>query len=344
MKNRKQAYELPAAGTKIENATGKKYSFGYVLKNGVLAAKESRAWRGIKKHPILYAFILPSLFMILLMNLGTSFGVLIAFQDYNIVEGVSGSEWVGLKNFISVFHSSTVTGNYAVFRNTIYISLVRIVTNFPAILIFALLVNEINISRAKKTVQVVSYIPYFISMVAVGGMLYTLLSNNGIVNQLIEKFGGTPVDWYSKADAWWLILALSSLWKGMGWATLVYISGLGAIDPELYDACTVDGGGRFRKMITVTIPGISEVIILQLILDIGHLLSDNYSQIIALTHGSTTLSSTLRVIGELNYTAMRTGDGLGRATAIGLVQSFFGLILMLAANWIAKKTDHEGVL
>ena len=180
--------------------------------------------------------------------------------------------------------------------------------------------------------------------VAVGGMLYTLLSNNGIVNQLIEKFGGTPVDWYSKADAWWLILALSSLWKGMGWATLVYISGLGAIDPELYDACTVDGGGRFRKMITVTIPGISEVIILQLILDIGHLLSDNYSQIIALTHGSTTLSSTLRVIGELNYTAMRTGDGLGRATAIGLVQSFFGLILMLAANWIAKKTDHEGVL
>ncbi len=321
-----------------------KRSVGVVLSHGVKAARESAAWRGIKKHPMLYLFVFPSLFLILLLNLGSSFGIIIAFQEYNVVEGVSGSEWIGWKNFISAFASDSIWGNYVVFRNTIFISLIRILTNFPVILIFTLLLNEIKQQAVRKTIQAISYIPHFISMVAVGGMMYTLLSNDGIINQIIVACGGTAVDWYSKADAWWWILALASLWKGMGWATLVYLSGLGAIDSELYDACTVDGGGRFNKMIHVTIPGIMNVIILQLILDIGNLMSDSYSQIVALTHGSTTLSSHLRTLGELTHTAMKTGDGLGRATALSLVQSFFGLLLMLTADWIAKKTDNEGVL
>ncbi len=328
----------------MKEANKKKYGFFKVLGEGIKAVRESYAWRGIKKHAMLYPFVFPSLFMILLLNFGSSFGVLIAFQDYNLVEGVTGSEWIGFDNFINVFTSTVVTGNYVAFRNTIYISLIRIGTNFPIILIFTLLVNEIKSTKAKQAIQVISYLPYFISIVAVSGMLYNLLSYEGIVNQIIVKNGGKAVDWYSKADAWWWILAATSLWKGMGWATLVYISGLGAIDDELYDACTVDGGGRIRKALSVTLPGIMNVIILQLILDIGHLMSDNYSSILALAHGSTTLSSTTRVVGELTFNAVKSGDGQGRATAIGQVQGIFGLILMLTANWIAKKTDHEGVL
>lgn len=287
--------------------------------------------------------VLPLLVLIIIFQYCTCFGIVIAFQDYKLTEGVSGSEWIGWQNFRSVF-SGSLTGTYVAFRNTIFISLIRIGTNFPVILIFTLLVNEIRSRRVKTVVQTISYIPYFISWVAVGGMAYNLLAADGILNKIIVAFGGESILWYSAANKWWGILALSSLWKGMGWATLIYISALGSINDELYDACTIDGGGRLRKMLSVTLPGLMNVIILQIIMDIGHVMGDNYSQILAMRNGSNTLSSTTRVIGEITFGAIRDGSGQGRATAIGLVQSVLGTALVLTANWIARKTDHEGII
>ncbi len=313
------------------------------MREGLVTAARSKRWRDIKRHKYLYLMVVPLLVLIIIFQYCSCFGIVIAFQDYKLTEGVGGSEWVGWQHFKSVF-GGTLTGTYVAFRNTIFISLIRIGTNFPVILIFTLLVNEIKSRKVKTVVQTISYIPYFISWVAVGGMAYNLLAADGIINKIIVAFGGESVLWYSAADKWWGILALSSLWKGMGWATLIYISALGSINEELYDACTIDGGGRFRKMISVTLPGLMSVIILQIIMDIGHVMGDNYPQILAMRNGSNTLSSTTRVIGEITYGAIQDGSGQGRATAIGLVQSVLGLILMLTANWIARKTDNEGII
>jgi putative aldouronate transport system permease protein len=272
------------------------------------------------------------------------FGIIIAFQDYVGAEGVLGSEFVGFKNFYDILFNP-MTVSYREIRNTVYISIIRIVTNFPIILIFTLVVNEIKSKQAKGLVQAISYIPYYISWISVGGMAYNLFKlDGGIFNQLIVHFGGTPFDWYTKVDYWWWILAASSLWKGMGWSTLIYLSALSAIDLELYEACEIDGGGRFRKMISVTIPGIMNVIMIQLILDIASVLSDNYDQIMAMINKADALSETTKVIGAIEFNAVSGSSGQSRATAYGLLRGVIGLILVFATNKIAKGSGNEGIM
>ena len=139
-------------------------------------------------------------------------------------------------------------------------------------------------------------------------------------------------------------MTISSLWKGMGWSTLIYISSIGSIDAELYDACTIDGGGRFRQMVSVTLPGIMNVIMLQLILDLGSIMNDNYDQIMAMINSSQSLNSTTEVVGSLEYDAIVNGSQYSKATAYALIRGIIGLSLVLVANNIAKKTDNEGVL
>lgn len=210
--------------------------------------------QGIKKHKFLYLLTLPAIISLLVFSYAPMFGLIVAFQDYVAAEGVLGSEFVGFKNFYNILFNPT-TVSYREIRNTVYISIIRITTNFPIILLFTLMVNEIKCKQAKSVVQAISYIPYYISWISVGGMAYNLFKmDGGVFNQIIILFGGQPFDWYTKVDYWWWILAISSLWKGMGWSTLIYLSALSAIDLELYEACEIDGGGRFRKMISVTIP------------------------------------------------------------------------------------------
>ena len=193
-------------------------------------------------------------------------------------------------------------------------------------------------------IQTISYIPNFISWIAVGGMAFNLLGENGALNAMLIKLLGHSFDFYGEPSYWWGILAASSLWKGMGWGTLIYMSALGGISDELYDACTIDGGGRFRQAITVTIPGVMNVIMLQLILDISSIMGDNYEQIIAMTRSLDILNSTTNVVGTLAYSSVLGGGGFSTATACGLIQGVIGLILVIFTNRIVKKTDNEGIL
>lgn len=305
---------------------------------------QGEIWQGILRHKALYLLLIPAFLLIVIFNYAPMFGIVIAFQEYVPAEGVLGSEFIGLKNFYSILLSPQ-SASYLEFRNTIYISLIRIATNFPVILIFTLLINEIKSRKAKALVQAISYIPYFISWVSVGGMAYNLLKlDGGIFNQIIELFGGTGFDWYAKVDIWWWILALSSLWKGMGWATLIYISALGSIDMELYDACEIDGGGRFRKMLSVTLPGIMNMIMLQLILDVGAIMSDNYDQVMAMTNQASALYETTQLVSSLEFSALGGGSGHSTATAYGLIRGLIGMTLVLLTNKVAKNSDNEGIL
>ncbi len=300
--------------------------------------------QGIKKHRFLYLLTLPAIISLLVFSYAPMFGLVIAFQDYVSAEGVLGSEFVGLKNFYDILFNPT-TVSYREIRNTVYISIIRIVTNFPAILLFTLLVNEIKCKQAKSAVQAISYIPYYISWISVGGMAYNLFKlDGGVFNQVIEMCGGQPFDWYTKVDYWWGILAVSSLWKGMGWSTLIYLSALSSIDLELYEACEIDGGGRFRKMISVTIPGIMNVIMIQLIMDIASVLSDNYDQIMAMINKADALSETTKVIGAIEFNAVSGSSGQSTATAYGLLRGAIGLILVFLTNKVAKNSGNEGIM
>lgn len=298
---------------------------------------------GIRQHKLLYLLLLPAFLYVLIFCYLPMFGLVIAFQDYKILDGVFGSEFIGMKTFRKIFYAQ-IRGSYRMFRNTIYISLIRICTNFPLILVFTLLLNEVKNRRAKGVIQTISYIPNFISWIAVGGMAFNLLGENGTLNAIFVKTLGHSFDFYGEPDYWWWILAASSLWKGMGWGTLIYMSALGSISDELYDACTIDGGGRFRQAFTVTIPGVMNVMMLQLILDISSIMGDNYEQIIAMTRSLDILYPTTSVVGTLAYNSVLGGGGFSIATACGLIQGVIGLILVIFTNRIVKKTDNEGIL
>ena len=327
---------------KISDKTKTKRKHPFIV--GCSAFFKGNTWKNIVNHKALYLFLLPAIVLIAVFCYAPMFGLVIAFHDYRLSEGVGGSEFIGFKMFYKILFSPD-SASYLEFRNTVYISLLRIATNFPVILVFTLLLNEIKNKRAKGFVQAVSYIPYFISWISVGGIAYNLFAvDGGILNNLLALFGKEPITWYSESKYWWGILTISSLWKGMGWATLIYISGLGAIDTELYDACKIDGGGRFRQMISVTVPGLMNVIMLQLILDVGGIMSDNYDQILAMINGSQSLDSVTRVVGTLEYEAIINGSQYSKATAYGLLRGVIGMALVVMTNKIIKKTDNEGIL
>ena len=311
---------------------------------GVKAFFRSKKFTTAKKHWMLYLMVLPAVVMIAIFNYAPMVGLVIAFQDFRLEDGLFGSEFVGLSVFNSILFDPA-SASFLEFRNTVFISLIRIATNFPIILIYTLLLHEIRRKKLRGAVQAISYIPFFISWISVGGMAYNLLAlDGGIFNNIIEFFGGERIAFYNEPKYWWAILSLSSLWKGMGWATLIYMSGLGAINSELYDACKSDGGGRFRQMIHVTLPGLMNVIVLQLILDVGGIMSDNYDMILAMINGSQSLGSVARVVGTLEFNASVQGSQYSRATAYSMLRGLIGMILVLLANRLAKKTDSEGIL
>lgn len=310
---------------------------------GWKAALKSETWKNVVKHRSLYLFVLPAVVLMILFNYAPMFGLAIAFQDYNITDGVFGSEFIGLTMFRQLFTNYESSYTYLSFRNTIFIALLRIVTNFPIILIAALFVNEIKSRKAKTLVTVVSYIPYFISWVAIGGMTYSLFAVDGIFNKLLAYFGMEAVNWYAEPDYWWPILTLSTLWKGLGWSTLIYLSGLGLINDELYEACRIDGGGKIRQALTVTIPGLLNTIVMQIILDVGLIMNDNYDQIRALTRGSEAVNERVLIVGGMEFFTTMQGR-YTEGAAYGLVRGVIGLVMVLLANKLAKSTDNEGII
>lgn len=338
-------YELQRASAlkkeRVEKPLVKKENY---FAAGVADVFRGKTWKNICKNRWLYLIILPAILLVALFCYIPMAGIVIAFQDFNLLEGVSGSEWVGMKAFRRIFVDYS-TANYLAVRNTIYIALIRIGTNFPLILIFSLLLHEIKSTSARSAIQAISYIPYFISWVALGGLANNLFTQDGgVLNKLLVSLGASEISWYNEPRYWWAILSISSLWKGMGWSTLIYMSAMGSINDELYEACTIDGGGRFRRMITVTLPGISNVITLQILLDVASLVRDDADQILAMTNSSPALDRTTSVIGTSILKSITSGSGYSGSTALGIVQGLVGLMLVLIMNRIVKKTDNEGLI
>lgn len=328
---------------KISDKKKKNPSFFRVIgdgwRNGI-----GKEFQRATKYKTLYLFILPLLLFAIVFCYVPMFGLIVAFEDFNLYEGVFGSELVGLYNFKEFFGGVT-NGIWGAMRNTMYLTLLRIVTNFPLVVLFTLLINELQSNKAQTFVRTISFIPNYISWVAVGGIAYVFLTTDGgIINDLLVKVGMEPVNFYATSGPWWAIISITSLWKGMGWATLMYMSCLTTIDQSLYEACEIDGGGRIQKMITVTLPAMLPVIIMNLLLELSNIMSDNYDQILAITNGSGYVGGSTSVIGSYTFSTITKGGAFGSTTALGLIKGVIGLGLILFFNRIIKKTDQEGIL
>ena len=301
--------------------------------NSMKSSSRCRALKDIRSNWDIYLMLIPGLLFLLIFKYAPMYGVTIAFQDFNIFQGISGSEWVGLANFRKLIESEEF---YRVFFNTLIISLYKIIINFPLPIVIALLLNEIACMPYKKTVQTIIYMPHFLSWIIVGGIFTTILSpSSGLVNQLITALGGESISFMMSNDWFRAILVISAAWKEVGWGAIIYIAAIAGIEQEIYEAASIDGAGKIRKMISITLPGLSSTIILMLILRLGSVLEAGTEQI--LTMYNSVVYETGDVIGTYVYRM-----GLGKmeysfSTAVGLFNSVVGFILITLGNFTSRK-------
>lgn len=293
--------------------------------------------REVMKHKVMYLFLLPALITVIIFSYRPMFGIIMAFQDYSAKLGFYGSPFVGLKQFREFLATPDF---YQAFKNTVGINVLMIVLGFPIPIIFALIINEIKFSAFKRVTQTITYLPHFISWVVVGGMIYRLLDyDSGSINVLISFFGGDRIAFMRDARYFWSVLITSSIWKDLGWNTIIYLAAMSSIDPELYSAAFVDGAGRFKKLLYITIPGIAPTAGLMLIFAIGTLVNASggasFDAIFNLKNSL--VMEAANVLDLYTYTQGVQWLRISYATAIGLTQSIVSLCLVLGANRLSKK-------
>jgi putative aldouronate transport system permease protein len=262
-----------------------------------------------------------------------------AFQKYSIRRGLVGSQWVGLGNLIRFFNSPYA---FRVIRNTFLISFMDLVLGFPVPVLFAVLLNEIKNQTVKKVIQTFSYLPHFISIVVVVGMMRIFLApDNGPVNIAVMALGGNSVNFFSNAGLFRWLYVLSNIWQNFGWDSIIYFAAISGINPELYEAAMSDGAGRWRKIWHVTLPCLSPTIIVLLILRVGWLLSVGFEKILLMYNEST--YETADVISTYVYRAGLLQSDFSYGTAIGLFNSVISLVLLVSANFISKKVNETSL-
>ena len=294
----------------------------------------------ILNHRYYYLLLLPAVIYYIIFSYIPMGGIVVAFQDYNVFKGISGSEWVGLRWFNQLFGSSDF---FEVLRNTVLISVYTLLLTFPAPIIFALMLNECKGIGFKRIIQTVSYLPHFISWSVVAGLIVTMLSPSvGIVNQVIKALGYEPIYFMAEPDYIRGIMVLSSLWKGLGWATIIYLAALTGIPVELYESVILDGANKLQQTIHITIPGISHIIIMTLIFAISGLFNVGFEQAYNLVIPAT--FETGQVISTYVYRIGVRNMQYSFSTAVGLAQSIVGMFLLISANKIAKKINPDGAI
>lgn len=266
------------------------------------------------------------------------FGISISFFDYNIARGFSGSPFVGLKHF-----KDFLTGFYAwrTIRNTLCISVMNLVFGFPAPIIIALLLNEVRCDPFKRTVQTISYLPHFISVVVVCGMLVDFAAKDGLFNDIVAALGGERTSFFLDPKYFRRLYVGSGIWQSAGWGAIIYLAALAGIDTQLYEAATLDGANRFQSLIHVTLPGIAQTIIVMLILNMGRLMSQGAEKVILLYNEGT--YETADIISSFVYRRGVVESNYSYSAAVGLFNSVINLILLTATNSLSKKISGDGL-
>ncbi len=284
---------------------------------------------------ILLSFVLAFYF---LFHYKPMYGALIAFQDYRPADGIAGSQWVGLKHFRRFF-----AGPYAMrlIRNTFLISLYDLIFGFPAPILLALLLNEVRNQPFKRTVQTITYLPHFISLIVIVGMVKQFSATNGLFNDLIVFFGGDRAPLLMNPGNYRPLYVGSGIWQSIGWNSIIYLAALSGVDPQLYESARIDGAGRWRLMKHITIPGITPTIIIMLILRIGSLMSVGYEKTILMYNDA--ILSTADVISSYVYRVGILEASWSFSTAVGLFNSAINFVLVIFANTISRKVSETSL-
>ena len=303
------------------------------------AATYKKTWKQIKADYDLYLMLLPVLVFFLLFRYVPMTGVLMAFQDYNIVGGLFNSPWAGLKHFREMFNSPAF---FRVLSNTLIINFWKYLTYTPAPLILAVMINEVRHDRFKKTVQTITYFPNFISWIIVFGILMNLLNmQDGLINQVISALGGKPVSFMISKKHFVGILVISDIWKYVGIDSIIYLSALTAIDPQLYESAVMDGAGKMRQIFNITLPCVSNTFFIMVILSLGRVLDAGHEQIIALY--SQPVYDVADVLSTYTYRIGVTSMRYSYSSAVGLFSSVIGLIMISASNWLSRKYSETSI-
>ena len=310
------------------------------LKSTPLTKKKRTVWYYIWKDRELYLiFLLPLIYYIVFRYAPIVLGFIVALKRYVPAIGIWQSKWVGLKYFLQFFHSVYF---WRVLKNTLGINLIYLIIGFPLPIIFALLLNEIRVKWFKRTIQTISYLPNFISVVIVASMVMTFLSPSfGIVNNILENLGFERIHFLTKPQYFWWIFNGMTIWQTTGFGAIIYLAALSGIDPQLYEAAIVDGANRWQQTWHITLPGISTTVVVMLLLRIGNLLNIGHEAIILLYNP--TIYETADVINTYVYRRGLLNADYSYASAVGLFQSVFGFLLIVVANKVANKISQQGL-
>ncbi|MCM8900814.1 ABC transporter permease subunit [Caldicoprobacter algeriensis] len=283
--------------------------------------------------------LIPGIAFFIIFHYIPMYGAVIAFKEYNIMQGILGSPWIGFKYFKHAFESPFFG---EILWNTFIISVYKLIWGFPAPIILALLLNEVKNMKFRRTIQTVSYLPHFISWVVIGGMFTDLLSpQTGIVNNIIKMFGGQPIYFMASKEWFRTVLVVSSIWKEVGWNSIIYLAALSSIDPQLYEASQIDGANRWQQTWYITLPGIMSTIAILLILRLGNILNAGFEQVFIMYNPS--VYEVADIIDTWVYRVGLQGMRYSLATAVGLFKSVVGFILVITSNWLAKRMGESGI-
>lgn len=300
------------------------------------------SWHNIKRDFVknwpLMLMLLPTIIFFVVFCYIPMVGLLMAFEDYKPNLGLFGSDFVGLENFETFFTSVYC---WRVIRNTLWLSGLQLVVVFPVTIIFALLLNELSSQKYKRTVQTISYMPNFISMVVVAGIIIDFCESDGAITSLVGAITGDYANLLSLPNAWRPIYILSDIWQGVGFGSIIYVAALAGIDKSLYEAAEMDGANRFQRIIHVTIPGIMGTIMIMLILKVGSMMSVGYEKTILLYNSQ--VFETADIISSYVYRMGLQEADYGYSTAVSLFNSVINFALLVISNSLSKKFTESSL-
>ncbi|SFB49788.1 carbohydrate ABC transporter membrane protein 1, CUT1 family (TC 3.A.1.1.-) [Cohnella sp. OV330] len=292
--------------------------------------------RDLRINKYIYIMLVPVVAYYVLFYYVPMYGLQIAFKDYTPGLGMWGSDWVGFRYFHDFFNSYYF---WRLLRNTLLLSFYELLFGFPASIVLALLLNELRSSRLKRFVQTVTYMPHFISLVVVAGMLVDFLARDGLINNVLSWFGAEPIAFLRESGWFRTIFISSNVWQSVGWGSIIYLSAMSGIDPSLYEASRVDGASRWRQTLSVTLPGIMPTVVILLILQIGHFMSVGTDKILLLYNSST--YETADVIGTFVYRKGILESNFSYSSAVGLFNALINFTLLVLANAISRRTSEN---
>lgn len=302
-----------------------------------------RIWKKLKRYRALFLMMIPGLVYLFINNYMPMFGVVIAFKEVNYAKGIFRSDWIGLENFKYLFMTDDA---WRITRNTLLYNGSFIIINTILAIAVAILLNELKNKLASRFYQSIILLPYLISMVIVGYLVLSFLNvENGFVNkEILPLLGIEPIPWYSEAKYWPVILSIVNIWKNVGYFCIIYLAAIVGIDPEYYEAATIDGAGKWKQVRAITVPLLMPTIIIMTLLAIGRIFYSDFGLFYQIPLNSGPLQPTTDVIDTYVYRGLMTLGDIGMSSAAGLYQSLVGFILVLLSNFMVRRKDREQAL